>query len=449
MYLRDTIVAISTPPGHSGLGVVRLSGPEATTCAEKFLRFRSNHVWQGQRAQLATLVDNAGSVIDQVMALFFQSPHSYTCEDVVEISCHGAPVVLQFCLERAVAAGARIAEPGEFTLRAYLHGRIDLPQAEAVRELIDATTLYQARVATQQIEGSVSRRIRSAKEKLVELISLLEAGIDFAEDDVSVAPDREILRRLSEVQTSLQELSDTFGSGQLIFGGFSLAIAGRPNVGKSSLFNCLLERDRAIVTEIPGTTRDTISESASLRGLPVKFIDTAGMRSSDDYIEKLGIERSFEAVADADLTLLVLDRSAELTDEDRSVLQRFEERRPLMVGNKSDLGPARWNAPESIPVSALTGEGLEVLREAILQRLAPSGLVSPESGAITNTRHAALLRESLEALANARRAVEYKIPHEMLLLDLYAALRPVDAITGATTADDILNRIFSTFCIGK
>lgn len=356
---------------------------------------------------------------------------------------------MQFCVARAVAAGARIAEPGEFTLRAYLNGRIDLPQAEAVRELIDATTLYQTRVAAQQMEGSVSRRIRPAKEKLVELISLLEAGIDFAEDDVSVAADEEILSRVAGVRASLQLLSDSFQSGRLVFNGFTLAIAGRPNVGKSSLFNRLVEQDRAIVTDIPGTTRDTVSESASLRGLPVKFVDTAGVRISDDAIEKLGIERSYQAVADADLTLLVIDVSVALTEEDRSLIKRMEDRRPLLVGNKSDLPHKQAQAPDMIAVSALTGEGLEALRDAIVHRLAPGGLAEPESGAITSIRHAALLRESIEALDHARKAVEFRIPHEMLLLDLYAALRPVDAITGATTADDILNRIFATFCIGK
>lgn len=423
--------------------MVRLSGRAAVAITSRFLPFPP----QPRQAHITSLCDESGQIVDRVVVVFFAAPRSYTAEDVVEISCHGSPVVLNYCVERAIAASARIAEPGEFTLRAYLNGRIDLPQAEAVKELIDATTLYQARVAAQQADGSVSRRIRPAKERLVELISLLEAGIDFAEDDVSVAPDDEILRRIAGVREELQALLNTFPAGRLVFSGFTLAIVGQPNAGKSSLFNRLVERDRAIVTDIPGTTRDTVSESASLRGLPVKFVDTAGIRTSFDRIEQLGIERTFQAAADADLTLLVVDASVGANDEDRVLLDRLAGRNLLVVSNKTDIAMT-W-IDNAVSVSALTGGGIEELREAIVRRLAPGGLAQPESGAITSVRHAALLRESVEALDHARKAVEFSIPHEMLLLDLYAALRPVDAITGATTADDILHRIFSTFCIGK
>jgi tRNA modification GTPase len=447
MNLRDTIVAISTPLGCGGLGVVRLSGPDSRRIAGTVLRFPGEPRWHSWTSELAELVDPAGAVVDQVVVSFFERPRSYTAEDVVEISCHGAPVVLRFCLQRAVENGARIAEPGEFTLRAYMNGRIDLPQAEAVRDLIDATTLYQARVAAQQIAGSVSRRIQPAKEQLVELISLLEAGIDFAEDDVSVAPPDEILRRLSLVEQAVRDLVASFAAGKLVYQGFTLAIAGRPNVGKSSLFNRLLEQDRAIVTDIPGTTRDAVSEATSIEGIPVKLVDTAGIREGKDLVESLGIERTYQAMADADLTLLVLDLSSRMTEEDIRLIQELRDRKPLLVGNKCDLN--RTGSGDLLPVSALTGEGIPQLRQAILQRLAPNGLAAPESGSLTNVRHEALLRESLEALVNARRAVEFQIPHEMLLVDLYAALRPIDAVTGATTADDILNRIFSTFCIGK
>ncbi|HEY7211296.1 MAG TPA: tRNA uridine-5-carboxymethylaminomethyl(34) synthesis GTPase MnmE [Bryobacteraceae bacterium] len=448
MNLRDTIVALATPVGRAGLGIVRLSGAQSRSIAERILSFPKEPRWKAWTSQLAALIDDQGATIDQVVTTFFEKPLSYTAEDVVEIACHGAPVVLRHCLERSLEAGARLAEPGEFTLRAYLNGRIDLPQAEAVRDLIEATTLYQARVAAQQLEGSVSRRIRPIKDQLVELIALLEAGIDFAEDDVSVAPPEEILRRIDGVERGLAELVRSFDSGKLVYQGFTLAIAGRPNVGKSSLFNRLLEQDRAIVTHIPGTTRDLVSETTSLEGIPVKLVDTAGIRASGDLVESLGIERSYSAMADADLTLLVLDISAELAEEDRALLEKLTDRRPLLVGNKVDQG-ARLSLETLVPVSALTGEGIAGLRRAVLERLAPDGLAAPESGSLTSIRHVSLLRESLEALANARRAVEFGIPHEMILLDLYATLRPIDAVTGATTADDILNRIFSTFCIGK
>lgn len=447
----DTIVAISTPPGRSGLGVVRLSGPQSRVIAERILRFPHEPQWRPWSSELAELAGDSGSeaIVDQVVVSFFQRPRSYTADDLVEISCHGSPVILQYCVQKALRAGARLAEPGEFTLRAYLNGRIDLPQAEAVRDLIESTTLYQAKVAAQQVDGSVSRRIKPIKEQLLELISLLEAGIDFAEDDISVASPEEILRRIKPIQVGLRQLVSSFQTGRLVYQGFTLAIAGRPNVGKSSLFNRLLEQDRAIVTEIPGTTRDLVSETMAIDGIPVKLVDTAGIREGQDLVESLGIERSYQAMADADLTLLVMDLSIEMTVADEVLLEKLRERRPLLVGNKCDL-PKRFDGlADLLPVSATTGEDIDELKRAILRRLAPEGLAAPESGSLTSIRHEMLLRESVEALENAQRAVEFQIPHEMLLLDLYAALKPIDAVTGATTADDILNRIFSTFCIGK
>ncbi len=426
--------------------MVRLSGSDARRISESILRFRPGHTWEAWTLALAELIDDAGSTVDQVVVAYFAAPRSYTAEDLIEISCHGSPVILRFCVERACAAGARLAEPGEFTLRAYLNGRIDLPQAEAVRDLIESTTLYQARVAAQQVEGSVSKRIRPLKEQLVELIALLEAGIDFAEDDISVAPAQEILRRLSPIEDAVTALASTFDYGKLVHSGVSLAIVGRPNVGKSSLFNRLLEQDRAIVTNIPGTTRDLVSEVAAIHGIPVKFMDTAGIRSGQDLVETLGIERSYQAMADADVTLVVLDLSAPIHADDLALIERAKSQgRWILVGNKADLPRAILPPVDFVAVSALTGVGVERLRDEI----APLAAREQDSGFITSIRHEQLLRETMEALAQARKAAEFGIPHEMLLLDLYAALRPLDAITGATTADDILNRIFSTFCIGK
>jgi tRNA modification GTPase len=428
------------------LGVVRLSGPDARRIADTLLRRAGD--WEPWRAHLATLTDREGHAIDQVVATFFAAPRSYTAEDVVEISCHGSPVVLRHAVARAAESGGRLAEPGEFTLRAYLNGRIDLPQAEAVRDLIDATTLYQARIAAQQVDGSVSRRIAPTKEQLLELIALLEAGIDFAEDDISVAPASEILCRIAPILAAVRQLADSFQYGSLVREGLTLAIVGRPNVGKSSLFNRLLQQDRAIVTDIPGTTRDLISESASIGGIPVKLYDTAGIRGATELVESLGIGRSYQAMADADLALVVLDASQPVTAEDESLVARAQ--RHLVVANKCDLSGAGLLArPSAIPVSALTGQGIPELRDAILAAVAPSGAFEQEAGFITSLRHEQLLRESASYLEKAAAAVEAHIPHEMLLLDLYGALSPIDAITGATTADDILNRIFSTFCIGK
>jgi tRNA modification GTPase len=449
MQLGDTIAAISTPPGRGGLGILRLSGPDTRAIAGRMLRLPANHKWKSWASGLAALRDAEGRPIDRVVISFFAAPKSYTAEDVVEISCHGSPAVLRYALERACEQGARLAEPGEFTLRAFVHGRIDLPQAEAVRDLIEATTLYQARIAAQQAEGSVSRRIQPVKERLLELIALLEAGIDFAEDDVDVASSEEILGRLDPIADAVSALIASFAYGKLVHDGFTLAIAGRPNVGKSSLFNRLLEQDRAIVTDIPGTTRDLVSETASLDGIPVKFVDTAGIRAGVDPIEKLGIERSYRAMADADLTLVVVDISVPAARADLDLMQRAREQGKFLVAaNKCDL-PRRAEYPEAYSVSAVTGEGVAELRRAIVETLAPRGRLEQEGGFITSLRHEQLLKESREALEQARNATALGIPHEMLLLDLYAALRPIDAITGATTADDILNRIFSTFCIGK
>ena len=429
--------------------MVRLSGPQARAVAQKILRLSGDHRWKPWTASLAELIDAEGRTVDHVVVTFFARPKSYTAEDVVEISCHGSPVVLRHALERACAAGARLAEPGEFTLRAFVNGRIDLPRAEAVRDLIEATTLYQARVAAQQVDGSVSRRLKPIKDQLLELIALLEAGIDFAEDDISVAPPAEILRRLDPVRAGVAELAASFAYGKLVHQGFTLAIVGRPNVGKSSLFNRLLEQDRAIVTEIPGTTRDLVSETASLDGIPVKFVDTAGIRLAQDLVENLGIERSYQAMADADLTMVVVDASRPLEAEDHKLIERAAQQgRFRIAGNKSDL-PRAAEVQGMLAVSALTGDGIEGLRAALIEAIAPTHRVEQESGFITSLRHERLLQESRGALDQAQRATELGIPHEMLLLDLYAALRPIDAITGATTADDILNRIFSSFCIGK
>ena len=424
---------------------MRLSGVDARRITGEILRGPVE--FQPWRAQLAELIDVQGHTVDQVVVTLFEAPRSYTAEDLVEISCHGSPVVLRHAVERALAAGARLAEPGEFTLRGFLHGRIDLAQAEAVRDLIEATTLYQARIAAQQVSGSVSRRIAPLKEQFLELIALLEAGIDFAEDDISVAAPAEILRRLAPIQDGIVRLAESFQYGAVVRAGLTLAIVGRPNVGKSSLFNRLLEQDRAIVTDIPGTTRDLVSETASIAGIPVKLVDTAGIRDSAEMVESLGIERSYQAMADADLILVVIDFSRPLDAQDQALIAHAQTQGcHLVAGNKCDLGSL---SGAGLAVSALTGEGIPRLRELILESIAPKGAFEQETGFITSLRHEQLLRESAAYLEKARGAVESAIPHEMLLLDLYAALRPIDAITGATTADDILNRIFSTFCIGK
>lgn len=451
MELTDTIVAIATPPGRGGIGVVRIAGPEARTIAQTMLRTR--HELAAGRAVFGELIEPAtGERIDEVVATFFAKPHSYTTDDIVEISAHGAPVVLQHVVELMLERGARLAEPGEFTMRAFLNGRLDLTQAEAVRDLIESQTLFQAKVAAQQLQGALSQRLKPIKQKLVDLIAILEAGVDFAEDDVSVLPGDKILARMTEVREPLFLLAGSFAYGKVVTEGLTLAIVGRPNVGKSSLFNRLVERERAIVTAAPGTTRDLVTETFSLDGIPVRLIDTAGIREALDEAETIGIQKSYEALADADVVLLVLDASQPMSHDDQHLLEAIENRKALVVHNKADLPgltPIAGNGSAArLRVSALTGEGMSDLRNKIREMVCgTSGM--QESGFLTNLRHQQLVTDSLAALAAAETAVQNSIPHEMLLLDLYNALRPLDAITGETTADDILNLIFSSFCIGK
>ena len=514
--LDDTIVAIATPPGRGGIGIVRLSGPDARRIALPLLRLK--HELEPGRAVFGELIEPCGAGalarvaqeggtpaeaaelrsagrpgaavptqagrIDEVVVTYFAKPHSYTTDDVIEISAHGSPVVLRHIVELCVAAGARLAEPGEFTMRAFLNGRIDLTQAEAVRDLIESQTLFQAKVAAQQLEGALSRRLQPIKQKLVQLIALLEAGIDFAEDDVSVLPDATILEHIARVRAPLDELAASFAYGKIVHQGLTLAIVGRPNVGKSSLFNRLVERERAIVTATPGTTRDLVSETVAIGGIPVKLVDTAGIRKALDEAESIGIQKSMEALADADLVLVVMDASQPVTREDEELMAQAMQRAAIVVENKCDLalrdrgsgvGAPSLTAPEGHPkiaqrfsagtsdrkgrvpegrqnhirTSALTGEGIAELREEILRHVGGETGVHAEAGFLTNIRHQGLIKDSVAALDAAKSAVAGKVPHEMLLLDLYNALRPLDAITGATTTDDILNLIFSTFCIGK
>ncbi len=464
LNLDDTIVAISTPAGRGGIGVVRLAGPEARGIARPMLRLRRE--LEAGRAIFGELIDPELSQqaaqqdadrIDEVLVTYFAKPHSYTTDDIVEISCHGSPVVLRHVVEMAVARGARIAEPGEFTMRAFLNGRMDLTQAEAVRDLIESQTLYQAKVAAQQLEGAVSKRIAPIKQKLVELIAVMEAGIDFAEDDVSVMPSEQILARVAEVRAPLEKLHETFAYGKVVHEGLTLAIVGRPNVGKSSLFNRLVQRERAIVTATPGTTRDLVTETVAIGGIPVRLVDTAGIRKALDEAESIGIRKSMEALADADIVLVVLDASQPETREDHELLEQLHQRASLVIRNKIDLmnteplasPPAETLNGNFIHTSATSGVGIAELRESILMLIAGENGPQQESGFLTNVRHQTLVRDSLAALEAASAAVAQSTPHEMILMDLYNALRPLDEITGATTADDILNLIFSTFCIGK
>jgi tRNA modification GTPase len=451
LLANETIVAISSPPGRGGIGVVRLSGPHALEIANVLLTLR-NPLTHAQ-ARFAEILDpETQTKLDEAIATYFAGPNSYTAEDLVEIAAHGSPVILDLLVRSALQSGARIARPGEFTERAFLSGRIDLTQAEAVRDLIESQTLYQARVAAGQMGGALSRRIQPAKWELVELIAVLEAGIDFAEDDVDVTPDGDIKLRINTVAAALEKLEQSFERGRIVHSGLTLAIVGRPNVGKSSLFNRLVERERAIVTAMPGTTRDLVTETVSLGGIPLQLVDTAGLREAADEAESIGIQKSREALADADVVLVVLEAGVPLRDDEAALIESLEGRRALIACNKSDLELAGATLAELplgvVNTSAITGQGITELRESLLKLVSnPAG--ESESGMLTSLRHHDAVTAALAALKKAAEAVIQKIPHEMLLLDLYAALRQLDGLTGETTADDILNRIFSSFCIGK
>lgn len=459
---RDTIVAISTPPGRGGIGIVRVSGADAVSIASSLVRLEKPLI--RSQAQLADVLDPESDDaehtirIDEAVVTYFQAPNSYTREDVVEIAAHGSPVVLESLVRVAIARGARLARHGEFTERAFLSGRIDLTQAEAVRDLIESQTLYQAKIASEQMEGALSRRIQPIKQALVHLIAELEAGIDFAEDDVDVMPADAIATRVAAIAEPLQTLAASFAYGRVVRDGISLSIVGRPNAGKSSLFNRLVQRERAIVTATPGTTRDLVTERVSLGGIPLDLIDTAGLRIAQDEAESIGIQKSREALADADVVLLVLDATADaLSPEEISLLEQMRTRRALVVLNKTDLASGK-SAREivrhsegscgTIETSALTGKGISELRESILTLIRGEGK-EVETGLMTNLRQQQAVTDTLQALRDAEQALVAEVPHEMLLIDLHSALRSLDALTGATTADDILNLIFSTFCIGK
>jgi tRNA modification GTPase len=450
----ETIVAISTPLGRSGIGIVRLSGAAALSITQKF--FKSNSAESGlehRRAVVGTWFGQANEDLDEVVVTFFQAPNSYTGEDVVEVSGHGNPLILGRIVETARSAGARIATPGEFTLRAVAHGKMDLIQAEAVREFIDAQTEQQARTALRQMEGSLSRRIRPVKEKLLDVIAHLEAGIDFAEDDVDVPDNSSLLGQVRPVADALENLRQTFGYGKMLSEGLRITILGKPNVGKSSLFNRLLASERAIVTDIPGTTRDVLTETINLDGVPLRFADTAGVRKSEDRVESIGVSRTLESLADADLALVVLDGSEKLDHDDRQVLAKADAVRHVLIINKKDLpqsiDQAALNGAPRVHLSATTGEGMEELWTAIRSTIGNQRTDLSDDFVLTSARQNEAILKSVEALRCACEALEKKIPHEMVLLDLYEALSALDELTGEVVTDDILDRIFSTFCIGK
>ena len=448
----DTIVAISTPPGRGGLGVVRLSGPDATRIAGALLQLSAPLV--PRHATFARAHNQTtGGVIDQVVATWFSAPNSYTGDDVVELSGHGSPILLAAVVSAAVEAGARLAEPGEFTLRAYLNGRLDLAQAEAVADLVDAVTPLQARAAMDQLEGTLTAVIRRIDAALFDLSARLEASLDFPEEGFHFISRPETLGELSRLHEELEKLAADGRAGRVVREGRTVVIAGRPNAGKSSLFNALAGAARAIVTEIPGTTRDLVTERVDVTGLPLTLVDTAGIRDARDEIEAEGVRRAQEAQRVAALTLVVIDGSRNIESADRELVEAAGAA-AIVVQSKSDL-PARWDRSvlgqsniSLVRASALTGEGLEDLRHAIAGALT-SREDFRDPPMITNIRHIALVENARDAIARATAALESGSTEELILTDLARARGFLEEIAGRRTADDLLLHIFTRFCIGK
>ena len=444
----DTIVALATPPGRGALGIVRISGPLSLEILRAIAPARRSPA--PRRATLTRIQahGSAGGAVDQVIATYFQAPHSFTGEDVIELCAHGSPVVLRTIVRAAVDAGARLARPGEFTLRAFLAGRIDLVQAEAVRDLIAAATPLQARVAFDQLEGTLTQRIAAVDAVLFDLIARLEASLDFPDEGYHFIEADETRSRIAGVIGEIDSLLADAGRGRLIREGATVVLAGRPNVGKSSLFNALAGTDRAIVTSVPGTTRDLITEPVDIHGVAVTLVDTAGARRARDIVEREGVARGEQARRVADLIIVVVDRSEPLTEDDQRLLDETSSRPRLVVANKCDLPPAA-TLDQAVDVSAATGEGLQGLRCAISSAL-NGGETGQEPPALTNLRHISLLEEARDSLQRAVDALgATDVPEEFLLTDLHAARNRFDEVVGTRTSDDVLTHIFEKFCIGK
>ena len=497
----DTICAIATPVGEGGIGIVRVSGAHAIDVAAHVVRPRSRQPLQQLESHRLYLSDvlyaesplppgeGQASAIDEALVVVMRKPRSYTGEDVVEIQTHGGAWILQATCHGLIRHGARLAQPGEFTKRAFLNGRLDLTQAEAVLDTIQATTSRGLQAAQSLLRGSLSKEIDAFRERLIRVLAHVEAGMDFAEEDITFIQAAEVQQALTDTQVAVERLIASYEEGRLIREGIKVAIIGRPNVGKSSLLNALLKLDRAIVSDQPGTTRDVIDESLNVRGIPLRLLDTAGLRQTKDRIEGEGIRRTEDAIAEADVLLLVLDGAEGITDEDRAVFDTYGSQRHLLVMNKMDLpesqsfdvrsfslpsesplppgegqgeGPdplsplwerARVRGKEETPafvkVSAKTGEGLDQLTSVIQSICLKEGLEATPSVLVTRLRHKASLEQAHCSIEEAMRSLERKESGECVALDIRAALDALGEITGAVSTEDILDRIFQDFCVGK
>lgn len=450
--IMSTIVALATPHGKSAIAVVRLSGNKALEITRRLTR-DDDFKPKPRYATLRKIYDpHTGDLIDEVILTYFKSPNSFTGEDVVEISCHGSPIVIRQILDACLKLDARMASPGEFSLRALHNGKISLSQAEAIRDLIESQTLNAARQSLRQMQGELSNILQPLKDKLLEVIVLLESALEFVEDDLPEYETMQIRASLEEIIDRLLQIGSTFKTGKLLRQGLKVAFVGRPNVGKSSLFNALIGYERAIVTDIAGTTRDSLHESFSIEGIPISLIDTAGLRETQDIVESIGVQRTKMAIADADLVIVVFDSSQQITEEDMQILSEVKSVPHLIAVNKIDIKKYELDGEIKeetvVRVAAKTGEGLDVLKKAIIQPFLTNSSEG-EGFLITDARHADLINRAILEIRESIGLLDKKVSEEMVLVGLHNALRLLGQITGEVTTEDILTKIFSTFCIGK
>jgi len=458
--LEDTIAAIATPIGTGGIGIIKISGPEAWAMGRHIFQLsgsqetiQSHHLYHGHIVEPGT-----HKTVDEVLVSFMRGPATYTREDVVEINCHSGLAVLDRILELVIRAGARLAEPGEFTRRAFLNGRIDLTQAEAVLDLVSSKTRRSLHLASEHLKGGLHTIITEIRSHLLETSAMVEAAIDFPDEDLEILAETDLAARVrQQVKEPITSLLEHYEDGRILREGLSVIIAGKPNVGKSSLLNNLLRSNRALVTPVPGTTRDVIEESLSLRGIPLRLVDTAGLRQPDDLVEKLGMEFTRERLSQADLVLFVLDRSSSLTSEDLKIYEDIDSKPRVVVLNKIDLDPHpdfgaisdRFPEDTLVEISALYGDGMEQLKDAVFHTILGRRLDTETSAVAPNLRHKLCLERSLEAVNRALQLLDSESSAELIALEVQEALAHLGEVIGLTTTEDLLDQIFSQFCLGK
>ncbi|MCC5909529.1 MAG: tRNA uridine-5-carboxymethylaminomethyl(34) synthesis GTPase MnmE [Clostridiaceae bacterium] len=461
MYIDGTIAAIATAAGEAGIGIVRISGEEAIAIVDKIFQSKQGKrlsEFNARRITYGHIIDpDKDEKIDEVLVHYTKGPYTYTTEDVVEINCHGGFIPVKKILELVLRKGARMAEPGEFTKRAFLNGRIDLAQAEAVMDLISAKTDKGFDVALEQLEGSLSKRVRNIQKKLLDMLAHIEVSIDFAEEDIDEITLEYLLNKSIEIEEDITVLRDTADAGKILREGLNTVIVGKPNVGKSSLLNALLKESRAIVTDIPGTTRDVIEEHLNIRGIPINIIDTAGIRETEDIVEKIGVERSKEFFNKADLIIFMVDRSAELTKEDIEIMKLIQNKKAIIIINKIDL-PQRADTEKIdelmkdkkvIRVSLTEEQGLMEIEDAIEELVYKGTVRAKDSLLVTNIRHKSAVERALKSIKDSVVAIKKKMPLDFVEVDVKDAWEALGEVTGDTVAEDIIDHIFQNFCIGK